>query len=90
MTNRDYNKLALEIFGEKAFENPEAPLADAEQFATVAEELFDKLEPEQKDAVVKMLEGEELSADETETYAMGIRYLKHPCRSRKLKPFIAV
>ena len=46
MANLNYNKLALDIFGEMAFENAESPIADTQQFITVLENLLNACEPE--------------------------------------------
>ena len=88
MANLNYNKLALNIFGEMAFENAESPIADTQQFITVLENLLNACEPEYKTAVVKALSGEELSVEEKSNYAIGLRYLKHPAQSGKLRPFL--
>lgn len=89
MANKNYNKLALEIFGPKAFADENNPIADIEQFAVAVEKAFSKMEPAQRAAVEAVcLDGQELTEEIQNDYAMGMRYLKHPCRSRTLSPYL--
>ena len=89
MENKDYSKLIVAIFGEKAFENPEKPLLKTEGFNAVMEELLDTLTPEEKAAVLSTcLEGEIGDEDQSNDFAKGMRKLKHPSRSSKLRLFI--
>ena len=89
MTKKNYNKLALEIFGPKAFADANNPISDMEQFAVAVEKVFSKMEPAQRSSIIAVcLEGKELTEDIQNDYAMGMRYLKHPCRSRTLSPYL--
>jgi len=89
MANKNYNKLALEIFGPKAFADENAPISDTEQFAAAAEKALAKMEPAHRAAVEAVcLDGKELAEEIRIDYAMGMRYLKHPCRSRTLSPYL--
>lgn len=89
MANINYNKLALEIFGPKAFADESEPIADNEQFTAAAEKALAKMEPAQRVAVEAVcLNGKERTAEIQNDYAPGMRYLKHPCRSRTLSPYL--
>lgn len=91
MKNWNYNALALEIFGEMAFEDTQDALADAEQFATVAEELLNDMEPAWQAALVSAcLEGKEITQGEKQALAMALRRLRHPGQSGQLKPFVKI
>ncbi len=70
-----YEKLAVEIFGQKDFNG----IRDAVGFEKALTEVLETLEPEQKEAIL---------AGGGDAYAKAIRNLKHPSRSGALKQYL--
>lgn len=71
-----YEKLAIEIFGEKDFNG----IKDAAGFEKALTEVLETLEPAQKEAIL---------AGGGDDYAKAMRNLKHPSRSGLLKEYLA-
>lgn len=70
-----YEKLAVEIFGQKDFNG----IRDSVGFEKALTEVLETLEPAQKDAIL---------AGDGDAYAKAIRNLKHPSRSGVLKQYL--
>ena len=79
-----YKKLMREIFGPQ-LDEPN-PIADIDGLAKAVEAALATLTPEQQAAVKAVcFDGKE--ADK-QTYAMALRSLKHPSRSRTLRAYL--
>lgn len=92
MTTKNYNGLALAIFGEKAFADLDSPIADMEGFAADAEEALDELgemNPAYRAAVEAVcLEGKEITEEIRNNYGKGMRFLRHPSHSAKFRAYL--
>lgn len=83
----DYKKIIGEIFGPSFDEKN--PIKNVEGLGKAVEAALDTLTPEQKAAVKAVcIDGAELDTVDRHAYAMGLRSLKHPSRSRTLRPYL--